>query len=355
MIESTGIKMPIESKYGFTVWYLYTWKQLLIKSLSLIAIFNYVIPILLILLLWEIINTEILLMIFLFVYSYWIIELIRIFWGFIIWRRIFYTEHHVIFWWEKFKQLSYREIKNHLSQFYLKPLKEKTDNLSSHKKDLDSRMIISVAIIFIILFWQSLVNLIGNIFIELSDNGYGWALWLAGYFNFSIFVSLIVASITYTFTNPLYVFSNLWSHIQSLTPMIEEKSREIEANFREDMDFGKLRSGFSDLSASLAKVSEYIVKLEQAEKKANKWNLFDSVKYINSLKWDIVKPLVALRSFLSTRLTELEQSKGEMQKVRVKAWWWEEALTLQSARTEPLMIELRGNIEKLDVMIGKME
>ncbi len=154
--------------------------------------------------------------------------------------------------------------------------------------------------------------------------------------------------------HPLYAFWNLWSKIQSLTPTIEKKSREIEANFRENMDFGKLRNGFSDLSASLAKVSEYIVKLEQAEKKANKWNLFDSVKYIGSLKWDIVKPLVALRSFLSTRVSELEKSKGEMQKVRVKVGWWEEALSLQSARTEPLIAELKGNIEKLDGMIEKL-
>ncbi len=154
--------------------------------------------------------------------------------------------------------------------------------------------------------------------------------------------------------NPLYAFWNLWSHIQSLTPTIKEKSREIEANFQEDMDFGKLRSGFSDLSASLAKVSEYILKLEIAEKKANKWNLFDSVKYINSLKWDIVKPLIALRSFLSTRLSELEESKGEMRELRVKVGWWEETLALQSARTEPLMVELRENIEKLDTMIEKL-
>ena len=353
MIQDTDVKIPIKSKYGFTVWYLYTWRQLLLKSLSLIAIFNYIIPILLILLLWEIINKISLLMIFLFIYSYWIIELIRIFWGFIIWRRVFFTENHVIFWWEKFKQLSYEVIKNHLSQFYLKPLKEISNRSKYNKRDFDSRMIIWVVIILITLFWQSLVSLIGNIFIELNDNGYGWALWLAGYFNFSIFVSLIVASITYTFTNPLYVFSKLWSKIQSLTPTIEEKSREIETAFREDMDFAKLRKGFDSLSSSLAKVSEYIVKLEVAEKKANKWNLFDSEKYIGSLKWDIVKPLVGLRSFLSTRLGELEQAKGEMRELRVKVGWWEEALSLQSARTEPLMVELRGNIEKLDGMIGK--
>ncbi len=36
------------------------------------------------------------------------------------------------------------------------------------------------------------------------------------------------------------------------------------------MDFAKLRKGFDSLSSSLAKVSEYIVKLEVAEKKANK-------------------------------------------------------------------------------------
>jgi hypothetical protein len=172
----------------------------------------------------------------------------------------------------------------------------------------------------------------------------------------SIWIFLIWILITYILqhTMSLQIFLNHWSRIQSLTPLIESKSREIEKNFSEDMDFGKLRSGFSDLSMILAKVSESTLKLEAAEKRVNKWNLFDSVKYITSLMSDIMTPLVWLRSFLTSRATALEKSKWEMSRIRMKVGWWEEALALQSARTEPLMLELRKNIEKLDEMIEKI-
>lgn len=91
------------------------------------------------------------------------------------------------------------------------------------------------------------------------------------------------------------------------------------------------------------------------EKKANKWNLFDSTKYINSLKWDIVKPLVALKSLLEKKKTELEANKQEIKKVRVRIGWngERENLNLTSKRTESLIQELTENIEKLDRMIEK--
>ena len=107
--------------------------------------------------------------------------------------------------------------------------------------------------------------------------------------------------------------------------------------------------------ASVEEKAAYVIKLEQIEQKANKWNLFDSEKYIGSLREDIVKPLVSLKTFLEKKKTELETSKTELQKVRVRVWWnWEiENLELQSKRSEPLIQELTENIEKLGWMIEK--
>ena len=156
-------------------------------------------------------------------------------------------------------------------------------------------------------------------------------------------------------------FWNLGSKIQSLTPRITEESEKIEKEFSTDMNFRTLSDSFDTLAKDFSQISSYVIKLETIEQKANKWNLFDSEKYIGSLREDIVKPLTTLRSFLKKKKTELEASEEEMKKVRVrvgwswKSWWnWEiENLELQSKRSEPLRAELTENIEKLDVMIEK--
>ena len=199
-----------------------------------------------------------------------------------------------------------------------------------------------------ILWWGIMVYIF--LMIAIARFSFPYVIWTMclGY------ISLEIVRKLYQTFHPLYAFWNLWSKIQSLTPEIEEQSKKIEKEFSSDMNFSLLSRSFDTLSTTFSKIVSLVIRLEQIEKRANKWNLFDSEKYINSLKWDIVKPLIALRGFLSTRLGELEQSKWEMQQVRVKVGWWEEALSLQSARTESLMVELRDNIEKLDGMIGKM-
>lgn len=156
-------------------------------------------------------------------------------------------------------------------------------------------------------------------------------------------------------------FWNLGSKIQSLTPRITEESEKIEKEFSTDMNFRTLSDSFDTLAKDFSQISSYVIKLETIEQKANKWNLFDSEKYIGSLREDIVKPLTTLRSFLEKKKTELEASEQEMKKVRVRVgwswhtWWnWEiENLELQSKRSEPLRAELTENIDKLDIMIEK--
>jgi hypothetical protein len=157
-----------------------------------------------------------------------------------------------------------------------------------------------------------------------------------------------------TFFRPLYAFGNLWEKIQKLTPTIEEQSMKIRLEFESTMDFSVLNKGFELLSRNFSEIVRLIIKLEKAEKRANQWNLFDSEKYINSLRSDIVTPLIALKTFLEEKKIELIQSKQELTRVRV--WWNEETgnIELQSKRSDPLILELTENIEKLDVMIGKM-
>ncbi len=154
--------------------------------------------------------------------------------------------------------------------------------------------------------------------------------------------------------HPLYAFGNLGEKIQKLTPSIEELSIKIRIEFESTMDFSFLSHGLNSLSRNFSKIVELIIKLEKAEKRANKWNLFDSEKYINSLRSDIVTPLVSLKTFLEEKKIELIQSKQEL--TRVQVWWTEESgnIELQAKRSDPLILVLTENIEKLDVMIGKM-
>ncbi len=159
--------------------------------------------------------------------------------------------------------------------------------------------------------------------------------------------------------HPLFILWNLWEKIQSLTPKIEKKSEEIQRNFQKDMNFRVLSDGFDTLANTFSQIVALVIKLEKVEKRANKWNLFDSEKYINSLREDIVEPLKSLRSFLEKHKKELIQSQKDLQKVRV-GWdpesssGWQEQGELSSKRGESLIEELTENIEKLDTMIGKM-
>jgi hypothetical protein len=154
--------------------------------------------------------------------------------------------------------------------------------------------------------------------------------------------------------HPLYAFGNLGEKIQSLTPQIESQSKEIQENFEKDTNFGVLHSGFEKLSLTFSAIVSLVLKLENIEKKANKWNLFDSNKYINSLRSDILTPLISLRTFLEKQKTELMNSQKELSRVRV--WWSDESWNteLASKRSESLMMELEKNILSLDEMILKM-
>jgi hypothetical protein len=61
------------------------------------------------------------------------------------------------------------------------------------------------------------------------------------------------------------------------------------------MNFSVLSDGFDALSKTFSEIISLVIKLEKIEAKANKGNLFDSEKYINSLRTDILKPLQQLK------------------------------------------------------------
>lgn len=179
-------------------------------------------------------------------------------------------------------------------------------------------------------------------------------------------IILIFSSITFLINklintfHPLYVFGNLGEKIQKLTPRIEEQSKQIQSEFQSDMNFSVLSDGFDSLSVTFSEIVALVIKLEKVEARANKWNLFDSEKYINSLRSDIITPLRSLREFLENQKNTLLESQKELMQVRVE--WkdpeinsgWQEHIELQSKRSESLIVELTENIEKLNVMIGNI-
>lgn len=201
------------------------------------------------------------------------------------------------------------------------------------------------------------------------DNKFNEVLWVDLLWEYAVPMTLILCFIYGIFYllrqlvehfHPLYAFWNIWEKIQKLTPKIEEQSKEIQKNFQSDMNFSVLSSWFDSLSSTFSEIVSLVIKLERVEKKANKWNLFDSTKYINSLRSDIVEPLQQLKTFLEKQRDELLHSQKELQRVRV--WGsdpeinsgWQGHGELSSKRSESLLGELTENIAKLDEMIGKM-
>lgn len=275
-----------------------------------------------------------------FVFS---LALLHYSWYFIMWEKIFFLKNEVI-WFQNLK-------KSHFFQEdkYLSTLKNTFYNFADYVDptwNVNAFSIYGVIWTFIVLGLMILGILL---FLTIPIHQYFPYLFLGW------------APIPFIFLirnfHPLYAFGNLWSKIQSLTPRISEESKKIETEFSTDMNFRTLSDSFDTLASDFNQIINYVIKLEYIEKKANKWNLFDSTKYINSLREDIRNPLISLRSFLEKKKIELQSSEQEMKKVRVKVGWswnWEtENLELQSKRTEPLIQELTENIEKLDRMIEK--
>jgi hypothetical protein len=154
--------------------------------------------------------------------------------------------------------------------------------------------------------------------------------------------------------NPINYFLGIWLKIQELTPHISEKSKKIQQNFASDMNYQVLSDGFDGLSSTFSQIVSLVIRLERVETRANRGNLFDSERYISSLRSDIVWPLLSLRGFLDSKRTELISSREDLSRIQVSIGGASENIVLTSARTESLMRELTENIERLDAMIKKM-
>ena len=245
----------------------------------------------------------------------------------------------------------YKSKYNTLKEFTYHPFTWMKRNFGTDKET----WFIALWLISLIWFWAiyiiSSILAIGQILIALY---YIWFFLTSGLM-FIIFWQIWRVFVEYF--HPLYSFWNLWSKIQSLTPQIEEKSKEIQKNFQEDMNFSVLSDGFDALSKTFSEIISLVIKLEKIEAKANKGNLFDSEKYINSLRTDILKPLQQLKWFLEMQKEQLISSQGELRRVRVRIWS-SKSLTqeseLSSKRSDSLISELTENIEKLDDMVSKL-
>lgn len=257
-----------------------------------------------------------------------------------------YIKKWSIFYWREWKILFW-EIKKRQKQWILKFMffsHDFVDGKQSAIQDTSGTRIfrllsLAIALISIVVWF-----VIGKLLIVLVLLSLPILAWLG---------TLLISKIYQSF-NPLYAFGNLWERIQSLTPCISEKSKQIERGFRWGMDFRVLSKSFDALASTFSQIVGLVVKLEQVEKNVNKWDLFDSMKYIDSLREDIRTPLLSLKSFLEKKKIELITSEQELSQVRVSVWWESENRELQSVRSQELMKELDESIGKLGVMIEKI-
>ncbi len=75
------------------------------------------------------------------------------------------------------------------------------------------------------------------------------------------------------------------------------------------MNFRVLSDVFDSLATTSSEIVNLVINLEKVEKRANKGNLFDSEKYVNSLRSDIVGPLRSLKVFLKKQKEDLVVSR----------------------------------------------
>lgn len=177
------------------------------------------------------------------------------------------------------------------------------------------------------------------------------------------FLSLNILRHLYQSFHPLYAFWNIWEKIQALTPEIGIQSaiiqNELKTSTSDDIDYRNLHNAFDNLSHTFYKIVSLVIRLEHIEKRANKWNLFDSLKYIHSLKDDILSPLDSLDIFLEEKVSALRAKEIELRQVRVKVWWIEQwgdpwHLSLTSTRIWPLITEIERQRSELALMREKI-
>jgi hypothetical protein len=311
-----------------------------------------------------------------------------IFWGFIMAGRLFYSEKWQIFAWQIYPRITFAIIKRRLKTFHFLPVNSNItegnaltlftillDIITYSKWMLSNNRIrflrkilnltgILVVPFFAIIWWPYILQM------ELSIIEGAWYINVVyGLFWIILWMMWIgtLLSIVYRTFNPLYAFGNIWEKIQKLTPEIESQSQLIQSELQKDMNFWVLHSGFEKLSSTFSTIVELVLKLEKTEAKANKGNLFDSAKYIGSLRADIVTPLTELKKFLEWQREQLLESQRELSRVRV-GWdseinsepvlnsfqEWQENIELQSKRSESLLQELDSNIAALGEMVAKM-
>ncbi len=218
--------------------------------------------------------------------------------------------------------------------------------------------------VLILGWWIAIILIVENLY----NNPINFLVLMKWVFNMFLIIICFLLIITvlikllrhlYQSFHPLYAFWNLWEKIQSLTPQIEIESKDIkeELNNTLDIDYKTLHHSFDTLSHTFEKIASLVIRLEKIETRANKWNLFDSKKYIGSLKDDILTPLSSLSTFLWEKETELRAKQEELSKMRVQVWWSGESwqTTLTRARIEPLIEEIgrqRGVISSMKEKIS---
>lgn len=286
----------------------------------------------------------ILILIWIYMVAYILVTLLQVI-IYLRWVFLFYTPTWVLVFWKKYseKETNYRYWYNILEW---SPFQSEESNSSSFSTWIEKYLTVILMVIvcwLLVLFIETVIrdNRMASLLYVIP-----WVILFQFFTSIIVYFIFLVASYFY----PLNTFWALWQKIQSLTPKISEQSRQIELEFRWDMDFRVLSKSFDSLASTFSQIMSLVVRLEQVEKKANKWDLFDSAKYINSLREDIRTPLLSLKEFLEKKKVELESSQRELMKVRVNVWGEQENRELQSVRSQELGKELEENIMKIGEM-----
>ncbi len=174
-------------------------------------------------------------------------------------------------------------------------------------------------------------------------------LFYVSYLSVSIGIIFLIRFLSNIF-HPLTSFVYTWERIQHYTRDFIIHSNNIQENFKEKLLNCNFLKDFKLLASFLEKINRLVSKIEVIESTLNMGDVFQSKKYIASLKEDICKPLYALSVMLGEKRSEIIVAIKELNTLKE----WTAHTLLHNKRLENLLTQVEMMISLSSKLLLKI-
>ncbi len=180
---------------------------------------------------------------------------------------------------------------------------------------------------------------------------FGWILLLA--LSIPLLMSYVIGIIMQYFS-PLSRFANIGIDLQNCVEKVEIWCKNIIISLRGDIDFRIVHSSFDTIAKNLSRSYKLSKKLEQIELEYNVGNIFDSAKFLESLKSDIRSSATELILFLNEKKISLTSGKA-LNRNQQKENSLVGHLILLDRRTDIVISQIDTGISCIQELLKKLE